>query len=181
VLAEPRDPATLTGMPRVHIEHVYHCSESVFWQLFFNDEFNQRLFKEGLGFPQYEQLSFEETAEEIRRVTSVRPRVGQLPGPLKKVVGEGIGYREHGVFDKRTRRFSLHVVANKMPDRLTVEGVLFTEPLDQDRCRRLFDAAVQARVFGVGKLLENRLIADLQANYSDSADFTNRYLAQPAS
>jgi hypothetical protein len=165
-------------MPTVHIEHVYHCSEQRFWQLFFDEQFNQQLFRNGLGFPHYEQLSFEETPDEIRRVTSVMPRVGQLPSALKKVIGEGIGYREHGVFNKRRQRFAIRVVSNKMPDRLTVEGVLFTQPLSESSCRRLFDGTVEARIFGVAGLLEKRLIADLQASYADSADFTNRYLAR---
>jgi hypothetical protein len=165
-------------MPTVHIKHVYNCSEQRFWKLFFDDQFNQQLFRDGLGFPHYEQLSFEETPDEIRRVTSVMPKVGQLPSALKKVIGEGIGYREHGVFNKESQRFALRVVANKIPDRLTVEGVLFTQPLGESSCRRLFDATVEARMFGVAGLLEKRLIADLRASYADSADFTNRYLAR---
>ena len=60
-------------MAEVHLSHLYDCSEEKFWELFFDDAFNQRLFREGLQFPVYEQLSYEETETTIRRLTHVVP------------------------------------------------------------------------------------------------------------
>ena len=100
-------------MAKVCIVHLYDCSEERFWELFFDEDFNQRLFREGLQFPVYEQLSYAETETEIRRLTHVVPKVGQLPGALKKLVGDQVGYRERGVFDKRTRRFEVDVARDR--------------------------------------------------------------------
>jgi len=166
-------------MAKVHLSHLYDCAEEKFWELFFDDAFNQRMFQQGLQFPVYEQLSFEETETEIRRVTHVVPKVGQLPSALKKLVGDQVGYRERGAFDKRTRRFEIDVIPDKAPDRLTVRGTLRCEPVDEGKCRRVFDATVEARVFGVGGLLEKRIIDDLRASYDGSAEYTNRYLNDP--
>jgi hypothetical protein len=165
-------------MAQVHIVHVYNCGEAAFWKLFFDEEYNLRLFLQALRFPAYEQLSLEENEHEIRRVTRLTPPVGDLPGPLRRVIGEGIGYREVGVFDRQARRFTIDVVPNKMPDRLTVRGVLHTEAVDERTSRRRFDGTVAARLVGIGGMLEQRLVADMKANYAASAEFTNRYIAE---
>ena len=165
-------------MAAVHIAHVHNCGEDAFWKLFFDEEYNQRLVREALRFPAYEQLSLHETDSEIRRVTRLTPPVGDLPRPLRKVVGDGIGYQEVGVFDREARRFSIDIVPNRMPDRLTVRGVLYTEAVDQRTSRRRFDGTVTARLFGIGGMLEQRLIADMKANYAASAKFTNEYIAE---
>ncbi len=165
-------------MATIHLSHLYDCAEEKFWELFFDDAFNERLFRQGLQFPVYEQLSYEETETEIRRLTHVVPKVGQLPAALKKLVGEQVGYRERGLFDKRTRRFAIDIIADRAPDRLTVRGVLRCEPGDDGKCRRVFDATVEARVFGVGGLLEKRIIDDLRASYDGTAEYANRYLKE---
>jgi hypothetical protein len=165
-------------MPRVHIAHVHRCSEDVFWQVFFTEDYSQRLFKERLAFPVFEQLAFEETETEIRRTVRVMPKVGDLPGPVKKVVGDSIGYDERGVFDKRRKRFAIDIIPNQAADRFSVTGVLYTEPLAERSSRRLFDANVEVRIFGIGGLLERRLIADMESSYAASAEFTNEYVAE---
>jgi hypothetical protein len=165
-------------MLQVRISHVHDCNEETFWKLFFDDGYNQRLFKVALGFPRFEQLKFEESETEIRRVTSVVPAVGDLPRALKKLVGDGFGYEEHGVFDKQARRFSINVVTSRLADRITFQGVLFTEPMTDRSSRRRYEGTVDARIFGVGGLLEKRLAADLEARYADSARFTNEYIAE---
>jgi len=163
-------------MPEVRIVHVHECSEDTFWHVFFDHDYNQQLFGQALGFPHFEQLEFQETETEIRRVVSATPSVGELPRALKKLVGDGITYTERGVFDKRTKRFSIDVISSKLPDRITVRGTIYTEPVSAARSRRVFDGTVEARIFGVGGLLEKRLIADLEARYADSARFTNQYV-----
>jgi hypothetical protein len=40
----------------------------------------------------------------------------------------------------------------------------------------VFEAQVNVKVFGVGSIIEKRLIADLQLSYNAGAAFTNEYL-----
>ena len=160
----------------MRIAHIHECSEDTFWHVFFDPDYNRQLFSQALGFPHFEQLEFRETETEIRRVVSATPSIGELPHALKKLVGDGITYEERGIFDKRTKRFSIEVISNKLPDRITVRGTIYTEPISDARSRRVFDGTVEARIFGVGGLLEKRLIADLEARYADSARFTNQYV-----
>jgi hypothetical protein len=167
------------AMAETRIEHIYNCSEDTFWnEVFFDDEYNRRLFKEALAFPVYEQVDRKETDSEIRRSIKVVPKLGPMPGPLKAVIGEGIGYQENGVYDKKTRRYTIDITPNKLADKVTIKGLLYTEPRGADKCNRVFECSVTAKIFGVGGMLEKRVIADMQESYAKGAEFTNRYLAE---
>lgn len=169
-------------MPRmaaVHIEHLFNCSEDTFWnKVFFDDEYNDRMFKEALSFPVYKRVKFDDGPKEITRVIDVVPKMADLPGPLKKLVGDNTGYRENGRFDKQTQRYELEVIPNKLADKLTIKGVMFTEPAGEGKCKRVFDAKVEARIFGVGGMLEKRIVADMEQSYGVGAKFTNAFIAE---
>mgnify|MGYP003382607698 FL=1 len=164
-------------MADVRIEHVYNCSEDAFWdKMFFDDAYNEDLFKKALAFPVYEKLKQDETESELRRSINVVPKLGPMPGPLKAVIGEGLGYREDGVFDKKTRRYSIVITPNKLADKMTIKGTLYTKS-QGDKCVRHFDCTVVAKIFGVGGMLEKRIIADMEDSYKKGADFSNQWIA----
>jgi hypothetical protein len=166
-------------MADVRIEHVFNCSADTFWEkIFLDEEFNRRLFTQILGFPVWKEVKREETGDEIRRVVEVVPKLGDLPGPIKKLIGEGVGYREEGVYDRKTRRYKLNIIPNKLTDKLTVKGEIFTEPAGDNKIKRVYTANVEARVFGVGGMLEKRLVADMENGYAEGAKFTNQYIAE---
>ncbi len=166
-------------MADTRIEHIYNCSEDTFWnKLFFDEEYNRRLFKEALEFPVYEQTEFKETDSEVRRSIKVVPKLGPMPGPLKAVIGEGIGYVENGVFDKKARRYTIDITPNKLSDKVTIKGKLYTEPKGEGKCNRVFECTVTAKIFGVGGMLEKRVITDMQESYAKGAKFSNEYIAE---
>lgn len=166
-------------MNAVHIEHIFNCSEDTFWnKLFFDDEYNDRMFKQALGFPVYNRVKFDDGPNEITRVLDVVPQMGDLPGPLKKLIGDGTGYRENGRYDKQTRRYEIEVIPNKLSDKVTIQGVIFTAPAGEGKCKRVFDAKVEAHIFGVGSMLEKRIVADMEKSYGVGAKFTNDFIAE---
>jgi hypothetical protein len=165
-------------MADVRIEHVYNCSEDTFWdKVFFDDDYNQRMFKDALNFPVYEQTKRDEDDQEVRRSINVVPKLGPMPGPLKAVIGEGLGYREDGVLDKKTRRYNIVITPNKLADKVTIKGVLYTKP-QGDKCVRVFECSITAKIFGVGGMLEKRIVADMETSYEKGATFTNEWLAE---
>lgn len=166
-------------MAEVRIVHTYECSEDTFWgKIFLDREYNRRLFLEALGFPRWEVLSEEDGPDEVKRVVEVTPKLGDLPGPLKKILGDGLSYKEEGVFDKKTRRYVSKVIPNRMADKLHVRGEMTTEKLGDNQCRRVFVCTVKADVFGIGGMIEKRTIADMEASYAIAARFTNQYIAE---
>src|SRR5690606_2606171 len=161
------------------LEHTYGCSEDTVWnQVFLGEDYNRRLYLEGLRFHEWREIERQDQGEALRRTVEVVPRIGDLPGPLKKVVGDGIRYKEIGNYDKNRRRYRIEVVPSSLADKLSVTGELFTEPLGEARCRRVFQGDVTAKIFGIGGMLEKRLIEDMQKSYARGAEFTNGYIRE---
>jgi hypothetical protein len=166
-------------MAETRIEHVYNCSEDTFWnKLFLDEEYNRRLFKDALGFPVYDVTESKETDTEVRRSIKAVPKLGPMPGPLKAVIGEGIGYVENGVLDKKARRYTSDITPNKLADKVTIKGAMTTQPKGDNKCLRVFECKVNAKIFGVGGMLEKRVISDMQESYAVAAEFTNKYIAE---
>src|ERR1700761_8929184 len=85
--------ATVRAMAELRVEHVFECSEETFWtKVFFDDDYNRRLFQDLLKFPLWRVAKTEDTGTEVRRTIEASPPIGDLPGPLKAVVGESAGY-----------------------------------------------------------------------------------------
>ena len=166
-------------MADFRVAHVFDCSEETYWgQLFFDAEYNRRLFLEKLRFPTWRVIHQEEKGDEVRRTIEAVPPVGDLPAALKSVIGEGAGYEERGTFERATRRYRIEVVPNRLSDKITVKLSMSTEPSGEGRCRRIVEGTVTAKIFGVGGLLERKMIADLEKSYAKSAEFTNDFVRE---
>lgn len=166
-------------MKERRIEHVYDCSAEVFWnQIFLDEEYNRKLFLDELHFSVWKVLRSEERGNELHRVIEATPPLGDLPGALKRLLSEGLGYEEHGVLDRAQRRYRLEVKPRSLANKLTIQGELTTQPISDRSCRRIYVPRVEARVLGVGGMIEQRLLDDIEKSYNKSAVFTNRWIAE---
>lgn len=166
-------------MKERRIEHTYACSDEVFWnRIFLDDEYNQKLFVGELHFESWRVLRSEPRGSEIHRVIEAVPRLGELPGAVKKLLGNGVGYEERGVLDLEARRYRLEVTPRSLANKLTILGELFTTPIDEHSCRRIYVARAEARVFGIGGLVEDLLLDSIAKSYDKAARFTNRWIAE---
>jgi hypothetical protein len=166
-------------MASFRVENVFECSQSTFWEkVFFDAEYNRRLFYDELHFSEWRELEQTDEGERVRRRVKATPPIADLPGPLKAAIGDGAGYDETGVFERAKNRYDARVRPNVLGDKVTVELVFRTEPLDEQRCRRIVDGTVNARVMLIGGMLEQRMMDDLKRSYEKSAVFTNRFVAE---
>ncbi|HEX4341038.1 MAG TPA: DUF2505 domain-containing protein [Polyangiaceae bacterium] len=165
-------------MSDARIVHDINASEDTFWKVFFDKEYNEELFLKALAFDSWKLVSLDETADRIERVVDAIPKVGDLPGPLKKLVENGVGYRERATFTRADKRMKMVVEPTVMADKLSVSGVVHTERTGDNSCRRIYDAVVNAKVFGIGGMIENRILADIKQSYDKAAEFTNRWIKE---
>ncbi|MCA9618771.1 MAG: DUF2505 family protein [Myxococcales bacterium] len=164
-------------MASTRIEHTFDCDEPTFWRvLFFDADFNRKLFMEHLRFDGWDVERYEDRGDAIDRTIVVKPVTGALPAPLKKLAGDNLGYREKGRFDKKTGRYRFEVIPNTLPDKLSITGEIHLEPRD-GKIRRILDLQVKASVFGVGGLVEKRIIEDTQKSYDASYGYMQQHLA----
>ena len=166
-------------MAETRIINELACSEDVFWdELFFDAEFNRRMFIDELGFCAWKVQSERKTDDFIERELDVSPKVADIPGPIKALVGDSLGYHEQGRYDRKRRRYAVKATSPKLGDRFLLDGEMYTEPLGEGRCRRIFNVKVTTKIFGVGGMIEKRVIADLEKSYAESAAFIGRYVAE---
>jgi hypothetical protein len=155
------------------------CSEETYWdKVFLDEEYNRRFFREELHFPEWRELWRKEVVGKLQRNVKATPYVGELPGPLKAVIGDGLSYEERGVFDRQNHRYELEAVPSRMADKVTTKITMFTTVTGEGRCRLHVEATVTARIFVVGTLLEQKTLADLRRSYEKNAAFSNRYVSE---
>jgi hypothetical protein len=164
-------------MPEVTLRHEIETDEDTFWsKLVFDKEFNEKLYVEALRFPRWQLLEMHEDEAKITRRVQVEPPLRDLPAAVKKAIGDRLAYTEEGTFDKKTKRYSFKVTPSTMADKTKVSGELWTENIGNKKIRRMCRISVEVKVFVVGSMIEDRILADLRSSYDDSTTFTNQYI-----
>lgn len=170
-------------MKKVHLVHEIHCSAEAFWKLYFDPEFTAALITQAVKVDDFKILKFAETDREIHRISTGRPRIN-APAAIQKVIGDNFSYTDEVRFDKSTQILRWQIRLSTFTDKTRNEGVLRVEPIGPDRIRRIADAEVEARIFGMGGIMESGMEKQMQEGWGAGAEFTNRWIAshkQPAS
>ena len=164
-------------MKKITLTHEINCSADRFWQVFFDKEFNSQLFLKELGFPDYQTVEQTETDSQIRRKVKGRPKMN-MPGPVQKLLGDAFAYEEEGTFDRATKVCKWRMKPSTMADKLRNEGKVTCEPIGDNKCRRISEIEMEAKVFGLGGLIESSSEKEMRNGWEKSASFMNRWLAE---
>jgi Protein of unknown function (DUF2505) len=165
--------ATRTG------ERDFDCEPDTLWQrVFFSVEYNRKLFLERLKFEQWEVAEQVETADGFIRTVHAKPRVGDLPGPIKTLLKNGMGYTERGEYFRSQSRFVIAITPNSLAEKLKISAEVRVTPLAGGRCRRLSTTSVEAKIFGVGGMLEKLILDDIEKSYDRFAILADDWLRQ---
>lgn len=161
-------------MPKtLAIRQLLDCSEQDFWKKIFESEDFNRFLYDGLGF-EYELQEW--NAETGFRRAKVSPG-HQMPGPLRKVLGDRFSYVEEGTLDRSADRYEFRVIPSALPDRIRAEGHVVVDPVSQAQCERRVEVWIGADVLGLGRLIEGYLVASTREQYAKNAALVNEYLA----
>jgi hypothetical protein len=158
-------------MREVRVESAIACGVEAFWKLFVDRAFNEALFRDGLAFEQFEILEMTDT----RRVVRCTPKVS-VPGPLRKLLGDRFSYEERGEMDPSGASWRWEVIPSAMPSKISNSGSVRTEDLGDGRCKRIDEMRIEARVFGVGGLIESSTESQVTDAWKQTAIFTNEWI-----
>jgi hypothetical protein len=166
-------------MPEATLRHEIDTDEDTFWsKIVFDEAFNKKLYEGALKFPGWKVVESKEDDTKIVRRVQVDPPVGDLPGPVKKVLGDRFGYTEEGTFDKKAKRYTFKVTPTTLAEKTKVSGELWVEKIAEKKIRRACRISVEVKVFMVGSMVEDRIMSDLKASYDNSTTFTNQYIKE---
>lgn len=152
--------------------HVFDCDVETFWKTYLDETYTKKLLVEVLGFPKVEVLDRTETSRKLRVV----PKLA-LPAPVMKLVGDSFAYEDHGVLDRAANEWRYRVVPSALKDKLTTEGAVRVEPAGEGKCRRIDSVTIEARVFGLGSLIESSAEAEVKAGWAKEERFLREWLA----
>ncbi len=158
-------------MREVRVVNEINCTPEVFWKLFFDPEFNQALFKDGLKFEVAEVLEATDTTRRMR----CKPKM-ELPRALKKIAGDSFGYEERGRMEDGVWHWT--VIPTLKPDKVTNTGTVKVEPVGDKRCKRIDNMRIEAKVFGIGGLIESTTEQQVRDAWKRTAAFTNEWIAK---
>ena len=162
-------------MPKFTISHEFNCDEDTFWRTFFDKTFNDKLYKEHLQFSHYEVVEERDTPTEVFRKVKGTPKMN-LPGPVAKLLGNGFSYVEEGRLDKATKRWTWKMIPSALGDKLRNEGSMRIEKIGDSRIRRVAEITIEAKVFGVGGLIESSAEKQLREGWDASAPFFQKWI-----
>lgn len=162
---------------RFTVRHTFEVSVDDFWtNLFFDPEYNRRLYQDALLFRAYDVL------DEMRHPDGAhdrRIRLGQgadLPPLVSRVVGSNLSVIEAGHFDARRQRWSYRVIPSALSEKLCIEGEVWCEPRGSSALERFAEVSVTVKLLGVGSKVEAFIERTLRESYDRAAAFTRHHL-----
>lgn len=161
---------------RFQVQHVYPIAADRFFpDMFFDADYNETLYREGLGFDGFSVEAIEQGPDGgvQSRVAAVRPRL-HMPGPIAKLLGDAFTYREVG----RLQGAAWHseIVPSRLADKVAIKTVMRVEPAGVGESRRIAEFDIEVRLFGVGKLMERFIEKTLRESYEKATAHSVRWL-----
>lgn len=164
---------------KVTVRGTIETDVDTYWDaVFFDPEFNRRVYLEALGFRDFELLELTgEPGERRTRKMRSEPAT-ELPAALRKLAGGPLTYVESGAFDPATKEFTYALELSALGDKADIRGRLRVEPKGEKRCERIAELDISVRVFGVGGTIERFIAKTIQESYAKATGFTNRFIAE---
>lgn len=157
------------------LNHEIHCSAERFWALFFDAEFTEEMIVGGLGFASCDIDEIETRGNKRHRDMRVVPKL-DIPAAVAKLLGPKLGYTERGVFDEDIEVWDHHLELSVLSDRIRMGGKVRAEPAGENRCRRIAELWCEAKILGLGKIIEKAAEKNMRDGWGRSADWMNGWL-----
>lgn len=163
-------------MAKFTVTHEINTDVEGFWKMFFDKDFNEKLYKEGLGFSDFKTHDQKETDAQITRKAGGTPKI-TVPGPVAKILGSSFSYVEDGTFDKKSGVWKWTITPSTAADKIKSGGTLRVESAGPNKVRRIAELNIEAKIFGIGGMIETSTEKDLRDGWDKSAVYMNKHLA----
>ncbi|MCZ7686832.1 MAG: DUF2505 domain-containing protein [Sandaracinaceae bacterium] len=160
------------------VRNQFDTNVDTYWnEIFFSEEYNSRLYREGLGFKGFELVEL--TGEKgQRRTRKLRTEpAADAPAVVRKLIGDSLSYTETGSWDPATKVWSYSISTSKLSDKIRIGGRLWAEPRG-DKLERIAEIEIEVKILGVGGTIEKFLEKTTRESYVKATDFTNRFIAE---
>jgi hypothetical protein len=143
------------------------------WRAFFDPAFEKAIVA-AMKFRSYEVVSRKETETTITQQTRAIPKL-DAAASVAKIFGASFGYTEDGTFDRASRVWRVRTIPDTFSDKMFADMVMKLEPAGA-ASKRTLDFTIEARVRGIGGMVESSFEKNLRTGWRDSAEFLNDWL-----
>jgi hypothetical protein len=159
---------------KFNIVHEYNVPADKLWQYNFDPECEAAVVK-ATGLQEFKVGESKDAGSVTVRRVHVIPNV-VLPGAVKAVIGNTLGYTEEDRISKTAMQYDFTVTPDTLADKMHTSGVFKVEPLGPGRCKRTLAGEVNVKIFGVGKVLEKFVCDELEKSYATVAREQERWI-----
>lgn len=159
------------------MDHELNCAPERIWPLYFDDTFNIEMFEGGLGFPSCKIVERRDDGDKVFRRMVMTPKL-DIPKPLAKIVGDRVGYEEIGDWVRSEAVYNWRMLLAAFGDKLRLAGTMRFVPHGDGHCRRVVAFEVEAKMFGIGGMVEKTAAQNTIDGWNNSAKWINGYLAR---
>lgn len=164
---------------RFTIRDIFNTDLDTYWErIFFDPEYNERMYREALGFKSFSILEQTGGPGE-RRTRSMRTEpAADAPAVVRKLIGDSLSYTESGTYDPATKIWTYSIVPSALSEKLKIGGRLWAEPKGDKQIERIAEVNIEAKIFGVGGAIESFVEKTTRDSYVKATAFTNRFIAE---
>ncbi|MDY0004766.1 MAG: DUF2505 family protein [Polyangia bacterium] len=158
---------------KVSTSEVYRCSVERYVEEYFNPEGRHRRVAGAGGV----SFSAKEVKREAPEWTMRAELVEKLnaPAPVRKLFGEINRLEEESRWAVGGDLIQVVVRPDRMRDKLSIQMLYRLEGLADGTCKVTLDMEIQARVFGVGGLIEKMAAKEMPEAFSKDAAYFNEH------
>jgi len=157
------------------------CTPDTFWASFLDESYLRALYLDELESRAFDVLDISDTSRTLLIVPKMK-----LPAPVAKLIGDSFAYEEHGTLDRASGEWTWRMLqpANLDPkskprkDAVTMHGTARIEPSGDGHCRRTDTFAIEAKIFGLGSLIESTIDKELQRARTKEYAFLTQWLGR---
>ncbi len=153
----------------IKISHDFDATADAFFELYFDTASMTRMYRDYMQFPEFDVQQTDD-ADRIRRTIKAMPKM-EMPGALSKVVGSSVRYTEEGVFDKKTKVYTWKTTPGFLSEKIKNEGVMRVETLGDGKIRRTAEITLEAKVFGLGGMIESTFEKTLRDGWEKATQY----------
>ncbi len=158
------------------------CTPETFWAAFLDESYLSALYLGELECRAFDVIEIGEVSRKLRIVPKMK-----LPAPVAKLIGDSFAYEDHGTLDRARNEWTWRMVqpANLDPkskprkDVVAMHGTVRIEAAGEGHCRRTDDFSIEARMFGLGSLIESTMEKELRSARAKEYAFLTRWVEKP--
>lgn len=159
------------------------CTPDACWSSFLDESYLRALYLDELEYRAFDVVELSATSRKLRIAPNMK-----LPAPVAKLIGDAFVYEEHGTLDRAKNEWTwrmaqpVNLDSKRKPrrDAVIMHGTARIEASGAGHCRRTDTSSVEAKIFGLGSLIESTIDKELQRARAKEYSFFARWLHSKA-